>query len=499
MPCLLDIRGLTKRYAGVTALDRVDLKAEAGEVHAIVGANGAGKSTLMNLLSGAETASAGEISLDGTPVRLTSPSQAQALGVATVYQEFTLVPQLSVARNIYLGKEPRTGLGLVDHRRLLRKTQELLQRFGINLAPDTPVATLSVADQQLVEIVRALSVRARILILDEPTAVLSLREQENLFTIMRRLRDEGMLILFVSHRLEEVQEIADRVTAIRDGKKIGTKPVAGLTRAEIVRMMIGKDTGPKARTAQVPDGAKQFEIIYHTARSAQNLKLGRGEILGLAGLVGAGRSSFARALIGQGYPGSTATLTRHGTPLANATPRRALRAGVIYLTEDRKADGIFRGLDIIANTSAVALPSFARMGTRNGRAETRAARAMLSDLKLVAARLDMPVEQLSGGNQQKVVMARALLGQPRLLIIDEPTRGVDVGAKGEIHDIIAGLAANGASIIVISSEIEELLALTHRIAVMKDHRFVAEMPTAASSKTDILMAASGTEQERTPP
>ncbi|WP_412050162.1 sugar ABC transporter ATP-binding protein [Hoeflea sp. Naph1] len=488
---MLEVTNLSKQYSGVAALTDVTFAAEAGEIHAIIGANGAGKSTLMNLLSGVTPPSGGSIMLAGESVRFASPQAAQAAGVATVYQEFSLVPQLSVARNIFLGREPRTRLGLIDPARLTADTQALLERFSIELDPSAEVSSLSVAQQQMVEIARALTYASRILILDEPTAVLSLTEQKNLFAIMRRLRTDGLLILFVSHRLEEVLSISDRITVIRDGRKIDTRPTPGLTIADIVSLMIGRTQNATPAPHFAPEDAERYTIDYTTSRGAQRIDIRRGEILGLAGLVGAGRTSFARALAGNPGPGVTVEARIDGAPLSLKTPHEAMRSGVVYLTEDRKRDGIFASLDLVANATAAALPGIARCGIRNHRAELARSRAMLEQLRLVASGLTIPISKLSGGNQQKVVLARALLTRPQLLICDEPTRGVDVGAKSEIHDILRALAAQGTAVLVISSESEELLALSHRILTMHDRRFVAEMPIDQASELDILLAASG--------
>ncbi|KGF70432.1 hypothetical protein LL06_05725 [Hoeflea sp. BAL378] len=488
---LIEVSNLSKRYSGVAALRDVTFSAESGEIHAIIGANGAGKSTLMNLLSGVTQPSGGTISLDGKAVRFSSPQAAQAAGIATVYQEFSLVPQLSVARNIFLGREPRSRFGLLDRARLAADTRDLLERYSIALDPAQEVGSLSVAEQQMVEIARALTYASRVLILDEPTAVLSLTEQENLFSIMRRLRDSGLLILFVSHRLEEVRRISDRMTVFRDGRNMDTRPTPGMTIADVVQLMIGRTQSVPPAPHLVPPDAERYTIDYATGQGVQRIDIRRGEILGIAGLVGAGRTTFARALAGNPVPGASVVAQVNGAALALGTPQEAIRSGIVYLTEDRKRDGIFAGLDLVANTTASALSDLAWRGIRNRRTERVRSRAMLERLQLVAASLDLPIGKLSGGNQQKVVLARALLTRPQLLICDEPTRGVDVGAKAEIYDLLCGIAAEGAAILVISSETEELLALSHRILTMHNRRFVAEMPVDQANENDILLAASG--------
>nr|WP_255561794.1 sugar ABC transporter ATP-binding protein [Pseudohoeflea sp. DP4N28-3] len=482
---------MSKRYSGVAALSDVSLSATAGEIHAIVGANGAGKSTLMNLISGTVSPSSGSISLDGKNVRFANPQAAQSMGIATVYQEFSLVPQLSVARNVFLGREPRNRFGLIDPARLMADTRALLSKYKIELDPAAEVESLSVAQQQMVEIARALTYASRVLILDEPTAVLSLREQENLFSIMRRLRDDNLLILFVSHRLEEILNIADRITVFRDGRKIETLAAAGSSISEIVNRMTGRERALPKQPAPVQENAESYTIEYKSSGDPQTIRIRCGEIVGIAGLVGAGRTGFARSLAGLSGRNGAVRIERDGKTLSLKSPRQAMREGVVYLTEDRKRDGIFSGLDLVANATAAALPDLAQGGIRNRRAERDRAASMLERLHLVAASLSLPISKLSGGNQQKVVMARALLTHPKLLICDEPTRGVDVGGKAEIHDILRGLAAQGTAVLVISSEIEELLSLSHRILTMRDRRFVAEMPARQTSEKDILMAASG--------
>lgn len=486
---LLSVRGVSKRYPGVVALDDVSFSAVAGEIHALIGANGAGKSTLMNVLSGATGSSEGSIVIDGVSVQFRSPADAKAAGVSTVYQEFSLVPQLSVARNIYLGREPLTRWNTVDEPRMIADARDLLAEYGIALDPRREVSQLTVAQQQMVEIARALSVASRILILDEPSAVLSLTEQEKLFEIMRLLRARGVLILYVSHRLEEIIALADRLTVLRSGRMVGTQSVAGLEVADIVRLMIGGEAKAARPMHAIPEDAAHYRITYTTGRGGSELAVRAGELVGIAGLVGAGRTTFGRALAGMTMPGARIALTIDGRARTFASCEEAIASGVVYLTEDRKKDGIFGNLDLVRNASASALISFCRLGFLKARNENAASADVLKRLHLVARDLDVPISSLSGGNQQKVIFGRALLTLPKLLICDEPTRGVDVGAKAEIHAALRDMAERGCAVIVISSEIEELLATSSRIVVMRDYCFLQEFKSQDTTEHDILQVA----------
>ena len=493
----LEIRGLSRRFPGVEALSDVDFDAELGEVHALVGANGAGKSTLMNILAGVLPASRGEIRLGGAPFRPDSPRAAKALGVSIVYQELSLIPQRSVAENVFLGREPASRLGVVDSNRLHAETRRLLERYRLPLAAEAAVEDLAVAQQQLVEIARALSVDARVLILDEPTAVLSLHEQDNLFAIIARLKETGLLVLYVSHRLDEIFTVADRVTVLRDGRKVATLDTHETSQAELVRLMIGHEVRDRLQLPEIADEQPLLEVTYRSDRGSSTFTLRRGEILGLAGFVGAGRSHLARALAGLGAAGEI-DLSILGAPRRLRGPADAIAAGLLYVTEDRKREGLFANLSVLANTTAAALPTFARAGFLRARAERERAGAMLQSLRLIAQSLDVPIDELSGGNQQKVVLGRVLMRAPRILICDEPTRGVDVGAKDEIYGILTRLAAAGVGIIVISSEMKELLMLSHRILVMRDRVIVAALETPTTSEDELLLAATGAVREDAP-
>jgi ABC-type sugar transport system ATPase subunit len=486
---LLQTHALTRRFPGVVALDHVDFAADGGEVHAVCGANGAGKSTLMNVLSGTIQPSSGTISIGGRTVSFTSPAEARDAGVAIVYQEFSSIPELSVADNIYLGREFRGRFASVDRSAALRAAAELLDRYGIGLAPGATVASLGLADRQLVELARALSTDARILILDEPTAVLSLSEQAKLFAVVRTLREKGLLILYISHRLEEIFEIADRVTVMRDGALVATRDKAALASAELVRLMTGRDVAANTAPPPLSAGSALVLSLDGLAEDGRRLDLHRGEILGLAGLVGAGRTSIAHRIAGlRRRDGFAASM--NGKPLPD-DPAGVLAAGVVYMTEDRKRDGIFAPIAVTGNATASSLGSFSSAGLLRLGRERKRAGEVLRGLRLVAASLDTPISSLSGGNQQKVLFARALLARPRVLICDEPTRGVDVGAKEEIYAVLRRLAGEGVAIILISSELNEVLALSHRIAAVRHGRISAVMNNVGLDEHALLIAATG--------
>ncbi|MFQ5972353.1 MAG: sugar ABC transporter ATP-binding protein [Alphaproteobacteria bacterium] len=487
----LEVRNLSKSFPGVVALRDVDIAADLGEVHAIVGANGAGKTTLMNILAGALAPSAGEVCVNGQQMAGFSPLRSRELGISAVYQDLNLVAELSVARNVFLGREPAGRFGLIDRDRLMAETSTLLDHYRFGLRSGDVVGDLTVAQRQLVEIARALSIEARVLILDEPTAVLSLAEQSNLFDIILNLKRDNLLTLYVSHRLGEIFEIADRVSVLRDGRKIATVSTDEIEETELVRMMIGHEVRQSFHLPDVdPTASPVLQAVYRSGAQVTELALRPGEIVGLAGFVGAGRSYLARALVGLGGPGE-ATVRVQGEARKFRTPEDAFRDGIIYLTEDRKRDGLFSNLSILTNATAAALPLFSRLGVVRGTAERQEGGRILKQLRLVARSLHSPITELSGGNQQKVVFGRALLREPRVLICDEPTRGIDVGAKDEIYDLLIELAARGVAIILISSEVKELLAITHRILVMRDRAVVEEFETRGAAEDEILLAATG--------
>jgi len=489
---LLAAKGLTKQFDGVTVLDGVDFSAAAGEIHAIVGANGAGKSKFIKIVSGALAPSAGSLWLGGEAVRFASPREAQQAGISTVYQELTLVPQLTVAENICLAHEPAGRFGLVDRAAMRQRAIDALARFGVAIDVDRVTSSLSVAEQQLVEIARALSRRGRVLILDEPTAVLSLPEQDKLFAALRRLRAEGLTVLYVSHRLAEIFSLCDRVSVFREGRLVSVDRTADLCEQDIVAAMIGRPA-PAMAEACVRDVASAplaLAATFGPPERRSRLDVRAGEVVGVAGFVGAGRTELAHALIG--CSDDRRVELRLGS--VRATPRspaEAARHGLVYVTEDRKRDGLFGARDVLANTTAASLADVSRAGIMDFARERRVGQDILSRLKLKSPSLDTAVTALSGGNQQKVVFARALLQRPKVLICDEPTRGVDVGAKEEIYALIGRLAGDGVGIVVISSEFPELLRLCDRIVVMREHIVVANYARGEADEAMLLQASAG--------
>ena len=489
----LEVRGLTKRFQNVLALHAVDFEGEAGEVHALIGANGAGKSTLMNVLSGAVLPDAGEVRLEGRQLSLRSPRDAQRVGIGMVYQENSLIPELTVAENLVLGNEPAARFGQIDRGAMITTARGVLSDAGIELDPFAAVAGLGIAQRQLVEIARALAAEPRILILDEPTAILAGPEVERLFATIRHLKGSGVLVLYVSHRLEEVYAIADRITVLRDGRKIATLRAEEVSPRQLITMMTGKDVSerldlPTPDTATAP----RLALRWGAPDRPSALSVRPGEILGLAGLVGSGRTEIALGLLGARAL-SKSTIEIDGRPVTIGSPRQARRMGITYMPEDRKHEGLFPPLSILVNTTAAALELLSRSGFIDGRSERQAATDVLERLHTVYRSLDRPATELSGGNQQKILFGRALLAVPRLLICDEPTSGIDVGAKQEIHRILLELAALRMGIVMISSDLRELMTTCHRLAIVRDGQVVAERRSQDLIVEDILGLASGIE------
>ena len=489
---VLEMRGISKRYPGVQALAGVDMAVRAGQVLALVGENGAGKSTLMKVLSGAVLKDEGEILADGGPVSIRSPQDARRLRIGIVYQEFSLVPALTVAENVLLGRYPHRG-GFLDRRAMAAEASRVLGELGVDLPLAATVGALSVAQQQLVEIAKVLAMEPRILVLDEPSAVLGGEDLERLFDVLRRLRDRGIAIVYISHRLEEVFALADMVTVLRDGRVVETLPVGALDHAGLVRRMVGRDLADEARAA----GTEPAEVLLEVegVRRAPllrpvSLQVRRREIVGLAGLRGAGRTELARCVFGADRrDGGTVRVGGREVP-ANS-PGAAIAAGIGFVTEDRKREGLILNLSVRENVTLAGLARLARLGlVARGRERERVGR-LTERLRLKAAGQAAEARTLSGGNQQKVVLAKWLHTDARVLILDEPTRGIDVGAKREIYRLLREIAAGGAAVLVISSELPEVIGLCDRVLVMHEGRIAGELPGGTTEEAIMTLATGG--------
>ena len=485
------MRGIRKSFPGVAALAGVDLTLNAGEVHMLLGENGAGKSTLMKILSGAYRKDAGEIRINGEPADIRSPQDALARGVRVIYQELNLVPHLSVAENIFLGAVPARA-GFIDRGALDRATARLLADLGMELDPRAAVAELSIARRQMVEIAKALRDHASILVMDEPTSALTAHEVDQLFAIIEGLAAKGVAIVYITHRLDEVYRIGDRVTVLRDGRHVASRPLAEVTVNELVRLMANRDVGHHFPKRQAAAGEPLLEV-ENLGRppflSGISFTLHGGEVIGIAGLLGAGRSRLARVLAGADRA-RQGRITCRGEAAAFRSPADAIRKGIGLLPEDRKGEGLVAGLTVARN---IALPHGRRLapwGFLPSRCEERLAEPVTSELRIKATPTQA-VRLLSGGNQQKVVLGKWLAGDAKVFIFDEPTRGVDVGAKVEIYNLMNRLTESGAGIIMISSELPELLGMSDRILVMRGGRIAGEFAAAAATQERVLGAALG--------
>jgi rhamnose transport system ATP-binding protein len=492
---VLALRGVSKSFGAVAAVRDVSFPLYAGEVHALVGENGAGKSTIVKMLAGVHRPDTGEILLDGEPVELHSPADAKAAGIAVIYQEPTLFPDLSVSENIFLGRQPLTRGGRIDHAAVRAAAQKLFVRLEVPIDPDRPARGLSIADQQLVEIAKALSGEARILVMDEPTAALSGHEVERLFAVARSLRDQGVAILFISHRFEEITALCQRVTIMRDGRHVSTDPIENLTVDEMVRRMVGRNVEALFPKQDVERGQVVLQV-RNLSRAGTfvdiNFDVHAGEILALAGLVGAGRSEVVRSVFGID-PRDTGEVRIAGQELPAGNPAAAMAAGIALVPEDRRQQGLVMEHSIERNATLTRRRKLARFGLLFGGTERRFAEEWTKRLQTKYARLSDPVNTLSGGNQQKVVLAKWLSTQPRVLIVDEPTRGIDVGTKAEVHRLLSNLAAEGVAIIMVSSELPEVLGMADRILVMREGRITAELSRAEANEHNVMLAATGQE------
>ena len=496
---LLSLRGLEKSFPGVRALRAVDFEVRAGEIMALVGENGAGKSTLMKILNGVDRPDAGSLRWRGQEGFPASPAEAQAAGISMIHQELALVPDLDVGRNLFLGREPRWGPGLVDRRRLYREAQEELDQLGLAVDARATVRDYPLAQQQMIEVAKALSLRARLLVMDEPTSSLTGREVEVLFERMRSLRSRGIALVFISHRMEEIFAIADRITIMRDGAVVSVDPAANLDADEVIRRMVGREVGDPGEGGGWPAVAADAEPLLEVeglgrGRAFRDIsfRLQPGEILGVSGLVGAGRTELAEALFGV-RPAEVGRLRVQGREQRIRHPGDALRAGIALVPEDRKGQGLFLGMSVGANTVMAVLSRFLAAGLflRHGRLR-RVAEQFVERLRVRTPSVRQEVRNLSGGNQQKVVIAKWLALEPKVLILDEPTRGIDVGAKAEIYRLMRSLAAEGMGILMISSELPEILGVSTRILVLHEGRLAGSFLPAETDSDELMRAATGT-------
>ncbi len=496
---LIHMRGIVKSYPGVKALRGVDLRVDPGQVMALVGENGAGKSTIIKVLAGAVTADAGTIEVDGTERAFRTPRDAQDAGIAVIYQELMLAEHLSISENVFAGRAPtRRGRG-VDFAAMHRATAVLLAELKIDASPDQQVGRLNVARRQMVEIAKALSMNARVIVMDEPTSSLTEDEVETLLALVRRLADRGVGVVYVSHRMREIFAVADAITIMRDGELVGVEQVAEVTPGKIVNMMVGRDLVDMygRRPGPRPAGTPMLEVRHLDAGPRVrdvSFTVAPGEIVGMAGLVGAGRSEVALAVFGHTRTTGGAVLV-DGVEVARRNPREAITAGIAYVPEDRKREGVFIGLPIRTNITSAALGSLCRVGVISRGRDRAMAQKLAGDLRVKAPSIETAIGTLSGGNQQKAVIARWLALKPRVLILDEPTRGVDVGAKAEIYRLVRQIAADGVAVLVISSELPEVLGLADRVLVMREGRLVGELGADVADEQHVMALATGVQHE----
>ena len=497
---VLQMQGIGKRFAGVTALDGVDLTLERGSVHALVGENGAGKSTLVKIMTGAYHKDAGTITLEGRPVTFPTPAAAQAAGVIAVHQELHLLRHRSVAENVFLAREPRR-FGVVDWRRMFDETAALFGRLGIALDPRAEVGRLRTAQQQMVAIARGASLGARVLVLDEPTSSLAEREVSLLYGLIRTLRADGTAIVYISHRFDELYAVCDQVTVLRDGRHVATRPLAGLERLDLVCLMLGKSREELASgateldaPAERPDEERALLEVRGLRRGTRlrgvSVDVRRGEVVGLAGLLGSGRTETARAIFGADTI-EDGTIAMRGTTFRPKSPHDAIRSRIAFVSEDRKAEGIIPELSVRENLTLAALPTLTRFGIVDAARQGQVVDEYMRRFGIKASSAEQRIRELSGGNQQKVLLARWLCTRPDLFIVDEPTRGIDIGARGEIQSLINELAASGLGVLLISSDLEELVEGSSRVVVLRDGQDVAELPREAISQDAIIRAMAG--------
>ncbi|MBC7529290.1 MAG: sugar ABC transporter ATP-binding protein [Chthonomonadaceae bacterium] len=490
----LEMRHISKTYPGVRALDDVSLTVGKGEVHALLGENGAGKSTLMKILAGAQSKDSGTILLNGALVEIDSPQKAMALGVSIIYQEFNLVPYLSAGENIFLGREPKAGLpGFVNFKVLFAEAQRVLDNLGVKIDARMPVNRLSIAQQQMVEIAKATSKKSKIIVMDEPSATLTDHELRALFALIKQLKSEGVSVVYISHRLEEIIEICDRATIMRDGKWIATLDVKDLTREDIIRLMVGRELKDAIPKVAAPLGSPALEVRNLNRKGVLHdisFTVHKGEVLGIAGLVGAGRTETVRVIFGADAMDSGEILV-DGKPVTIRSPQDAIKNGIGFVTEDRKHQGLVLNMAVRENSTLANLGAISRMSFIKRSEEKQVTEKYRTSLAIKTPHIEQAVKNLSGGNQQKVVLAKWLFTGSKILIFDEPTRGIDVGAKSEIYKLMNELAAQGVAIIMISSELPEVMGMSDRILVMHEGRLTGELTRAEATQEQIMTLATG--------
>jgi rhamnose transport system ATP-binding protein len=488
---MLELRDVTKSFGPVAALRNGNIVVTRGSIHALVGENGAGKSTLVKIVAGVHRRDSGEILLGGRSVDFSSTAASKSLGIAVIYQEPTLFPDLSVTENIFMGRQPLTSGRRIDRAAMYKEAEALFTRLGVHIDPRRPALGLSIADQQIIEIAKAISLDARVLIMDEPTAALSGVEVDRLFAVARSLRDEGRGLVFISHRFDEVFALCDTVTVMRDGDYISTRRIEETSVDEIVALMVGREVGELFPKTPAPVGEPVLRVEGLTAAGVFHdvtFDVRAGEIVGLAGLVGAGRSEIARAVFGvDRYDAGTVTMNGGRVPPHN--PRAAIRAGMAFVPEDRRKQGLVTEASVARNVAGVIRGGLARAGFLTDRAESRAAGPWAGRLEVKTSALDMTAATMSGGNQQKVVIAKWLATDPSLLIIDEPTRGIDVGTKAEVHRLLSELAGEGLAILMISSELPEVLGMADRVLVVCEGRLTADLSRDEATPENVMRAA----------
>jgi ribose transport system ATP-binding protein len=493
---VLMMRDITKRFPGVLALSAVNFIVHPGEVHVLVGENGAGKSTLMKILGGVYTEYEGQLELDDNLTRLRSPRDAQKHGIAMIHQDLQQVPELSVYENLFLGREYHGFLGKLDRQRMRTDARKWLGNLGLDIDCDRPVKSLRVAERQLLEIAKALSLQAHVLIMDEPTSALSLEEVTRLFTVIRKLRSEGVAIIYISHRLDEIFTIADRITVLRDGRIVDSLPAAEMNRSMVIRLMVGRELTDLFPTEAREIGDELLQVAHLSVTRGRrplhdiSFTVRAGEIIGLAGLLGAGRTELLETLYGVPNPGAVSgSISVRGRPVALTSPRSAIASGVSFVTEDRKGQSLVLVRSVRENASLVGLRRFLRGPILSLKREENVVQGLVRDLRIKTPGIDVQVAQLSGGNQQKVVLAKYLLVQPKIILLDEPTQGIDIGAKAEIYSLINNLAKQGAAVVLASSEMLELLALCDRILVLCQGRVAGELTRGEATQEKILELA----------